>query len=97
MRRAGWLNLYTPDARVRHISAGTTSAVKEQMSVEFHRSQARFYRTHRGPAGYAMLKAIVWAGIAYRLARSLRAYLRGRIDAALLRERLVGYWRILWF
>ena len=97
MRRAGWQNLYTPDARVRHVGAGTTSAVKEKMSVEFHRSQAIFYRTHRGPVGYAMLKAIVWAGIAYRLARSLRAYARGKIDGALLRERLDGYWRILWF
>ncbi|MDP8921257.1 MAG: glycosyltransferase family 2 protein [Chloroflexota bacterium] len=97
MRRAGWLNLYTPDARVRHVGAGTTSAHKEKMSVEFHRSQARFYRAYRGLAGYAILKAIVWAGIAYRLARSLRAYARGRIDGALLRERLDGYWRILWF
>ena len=97
MRKAGWLNLYTPDARVRHISAGTTTAVKEQMSVQFHRSQAIFYRDHRGLAGYATLKAIVWVGIGYRLARSVRAYARGRIGAALLRERLVGYWRILWF
>ena len=97
IRKAGWLNVYTPDARVRHIGAGTTSAVKEKMSVEFHRSQATFYRAHRGPLGYGVLKAIVWAGIAYRLARSLRAYALGRIDGALLRERLDGYWRILWF
>ena len=97
MRRAGWLNLYTPDARVRHVGGGTTTAHREKMSVEFHRGQAIFYRTHRGPAGYALLKAIVWLGVAYRLARSVRAYARGRIDAALLRERLDGYWRILWF
>jgi N-acetylglucosaminyl-diphospho-decaprenol L-rhamnosyltransferase len=99
MRKAGWRNLYTPDARVRHVGASSTSApeVREKMSVEFHRSQARWYRTHRGLAGYAGLKAIVWAGVAYRFARSLRAYARGRIDARLLRERLDGYWRILWF
>ena len=97
LRRAGWDNLYTPAARVVHLGATSTGAARERMSVEFHRSQAYFYRKHYGPAGYAALKAIVWLGVGYRLARSLRAYVRGRIDAALLRERLVGYWRILWF
>jgi GT2 family glycosyltransferase len=95
--RAGWRNYYLPSARVMHVSAASTSAASEQMSVEFHRSQAIFYRRHRGPEGYAVLKLIVWAGIAYRLARSVRAVLRGRISRALFRERVVGYWRILWF
>jgi GT2 family glycosyltransferase len=95
--RAGWRNYYVPSARVMHVSGASTSAVSEQMSVEFHRSQAIFYRRHRGPEGYAVLKLIVWAGIAYRFARSARAVLRGRISRALFRERLVGYWRILWF
>ena len=67
------------------------------MSVEFHRSQAYFYGKHYGRAGYLALKAIVWAGIGYRLARSARAYLRGRISRRLLLERLGGYWEILWF
>jgi hypothetical protein len=44
-----------------------------------------------------LLKAIVVVGTAYRLARSVRACLWGRISRALLRERLGGYWRILWF
>lgn len=96
LRRAGWENLYTPAARVIHIGAASTSAVRERMSVEFHRSQAYFYRKHYGPAGYIALKAIVWLGIGYRLARSLRAYLRGRVDRHLLLERLGGYWTILW-
>ena len=97
LRHAGWQNYYTPDARVMHVSAASTSASSEAMSVEFHRSQAIFYRRHRGLGGYAVLKAIVWAGTAYRLARSVRAYLRGRITRGLLVERLGGYWRILWF
>ena len=97
LHTAGWRNYYLPTARVMHVSAASTSAASEQMSVEFHRSQAIFYRRHRGLQGYAVLKAIVWAGTAYRLARSVRAYLRGRISRDLLRERLVGYWRILWF
>jgi GT2 family glycosyltransferase len=95
--RAGWRNYYLPSARVMHVSAASTSAAGEAMSVEFHRSQAIFYRRHRGPDGYAALKAIVWAGIAYRFARSVRAVLRGRISRDLFRERLIGYWRILWF
>ncbi len=97
LRRAGWQNLYTPTARVAHVSAAITSADPERMSVEFHRGQARFYRQHRGLSGYAALKAIVGPGVAYRLARSVRAYLRGRIDGGLLRTRVAGYWKILWF
>jgi N-acetylglucosaminyl-diphospho-decaprenol L-rhamnosyltransferase len=95
--RSGWRNYYLPSATVMHVSAASTSAASEQMSVQFHRSQAIFYRRLHGPKGYALLKAIVWAGIGYRLARSLRAFARGRISADLLRERVVGYWRILWF
>ena len=95
--RAGWRNYYCPDARVMHVSAASTSAASEKMSVEFHRSQAIFYRRHRGPGGYALLKLIVWAGIGYRFARSLRAVLRGRISKDLFWERTIGYWRILWF
>ncbi len=97
LMRAGWRNYYTPDARVMHVSAASTSAASEAMSVEFHRSQAIFYRRHRGVGGYALLKGIVCAGVTYRLARTVRACLRGRISRALLRERLGGYWRILWF
>jgi N-acetylglucosaminyl-diphospho-decaprenol L-rhamnosyltransferase len=97
LTRAGWRNYYVPAARVMHVGAASTSTASEKMSVEFHRSQAIFYRRHRGTVGYLVLKVIVWAGIGYRLARSLRAYARGRIDGPLLRERIVGYWRILWF
>jgi GT2 family glycosyltransferase len=97
LARAGWRIYYAPTARVRHVGAASTSLASERMSVEFHRSQAIFYRRHRGAGGYALLKLIVWAGITYRLARSVRAYARGRIGVALLRERVVGYWRIAWF
>ncbi|MCC6174538.1 MAG: glycosyltransferase family 2 protein [Chloroflexi bacterium] len=91
LRRAGWQNLYTPAARAVHVGAASTSAHRERMSVEFHRSQAYFYRSHYGYGGYVQLKAIVLAGTGYRLARSVRAYLRGRIGGGLLRERLGSY------
>jgi GT2 family glycosyltransferase len=97
LRKAGWRSYWSPSARAMHVSAASTSVASEAMSVEFHRSQAIFYRRHRGAGGYLLLKAIVWAGIGYRLARSLRAWARGRISGELLRERSIGYWRILWF
>ena len=97
LRQAGWRNYYLPSARAMHLSAASTSTASEQMSIEFHRSQAIFYRRHRGITGYALLRLFVWVGTAYRLARSLRAFARGRIDSALLRQRIGGYWRILWF
>ena len=97
LTRAGWRNYYVPAARAMHVSAASTSQASEKMSVEFHRGQAIFYRRHRGTVGYLALKLIVWAGIGYRLARSVRAFARGRIGAPLLRERIAGYWRILWF
>jgi GT2 family glycosyltransferase len=97
LRKGGWRNYFVPAARVMHVSAASTSASPEKMSVQFHRSQAIFYRRHRGLSGYAVLKVIVWAGTGYRLARSTRAVLRGRISRDLFDERLAGYWRILWF
>jgi len=97
LTKAGWRNYYVPAARAMHVSAASTSATPEKMSIEFHRSQAIYYRRHRGAGGYALLKLIVWAGIGYRLARSVRAFVRGRIRAPLLIERIGGYWRILWF
>jgi N-acetylglucosaminyl-diphospho-decaprenol L-rhamnosyltransferase len=97
LQRAGWQNLYAPSARVMHVGAASTSAAPERMSVEFHRGQAYYYRKHRGRGGYTALKAVVWLGTGYRLARSVRAYLRGRIGRELLAERLGGYWKILWF
>ena len=65
------------------------------MSLQFHRSQALYYRKHRGLAGYLALKAIVVPGIAYRLARSVVAVARRRISTELLATRSRIYWEIL--
>ncbi len=75
-RRAGWQLWQVPAATVVHHSGGTTRLVAEEMSLEFHRSQAVYYRKHYGLLGYLLLKAIVLLGVSYRLARSLRATLR---------------------
>ncbi|MFN8522725.1 MAG: glycosyltransferase family 2 protein [Chloroflexota bacterium] len=93
---AGWDLLYTPAARVMHLSAASTTAVNERMSIEFGRSQALYYRKHHGPVSYLLFKLIVCAGLGYRLARSTRAVLIRKIGPALFAERFLGYWRILW-
>lgn len=97
MRQRGWQVLYTPDASVVHVGAGTTRALAEEMSAQFARSQAQFFRKHRGLPGYLALKVIVVTGLMHWLARSSLAYLRRRLPAPLLRQRLRNYWRILWF
>jgi N-acetylglucosaminyl-diphospho-decaprenol L-rhamnosyltransferase len=94
-RRAGWELWQVPTATVIHHSGATTRPVAEQMSLQFHRSQALYYRKHRGLAGYLALKAIVVPGIAYRLARSLVAVARRRISTELLATRSRIYWEIL--
>jgi N-acetylglucosaminyl-diphospho-decaprenol L-rhamnosyltransferase len=94
--RAGWELWQVPAAVVVHHSGGTTRHVAEEMSLQFHRSQAYYYRKHQGAVGLAALKAIVAMGVGFRLARSLRATARGRISRGLLATRLRNYWRILW-
>jgi GT2 family glycosyltransferase len=94
--RAGWELWQVPGATVVHHSGGTTRRVAEEMSLQFHRSQAYYYRKHHGRGGYLALKAIVGAGVGYRLARSLLATARRRIPPTLLATRTRVYWGILW-
>ncbi|HLI27451.1 MAG TPA: glycosyltransferase [Chloroflexota bacterium] len=94
-RRRGWELWHVPGAVVVHHSGGTTRAVAEAMSLQFHRSQALFYRKHYGLGGYLALKAIAVAGVGWRLARSLVATARRRIPPSLLAERLPVYWGIV--
>jgi GT2 family glycosyltransferase len=93
--RAGWLLWQVPAATVVHHGGGTTRQVAEAMSLEFHRSQAWYYRKHYGWPGYLALKAIVLSGVAYRFARSIVATGRRRITAELLATRTRVYWEIV--
>jgi N-acetylglucosaminyl-diphospho-decaprenol L-rhamnosyltransferase len=90
--RAGWALWQVPAAVVQHYSGGTTRRVAEEMSLQFHRSQAHYYRKHHGLAGYLALKLIVVCGVGYRLLRSLLATIRCRIAPDLLatRSRIYG-------
>jgi N-acetylglucosaminyl-diphospho-decaprenol L-rhamnosyltransferase len=93
--RAGWALWQVPTAVVLHDSGGTTRHVAEEMSLQFHRSQARYYRKHHGRVGYLALKLIVGGGVAYRFLRSVLAVARSRIAPALLATRTRIYWEIV--
>jgi GT2 family glycosyltransferase len=93
--RAGWSLWQVPAAVVQHHSGGTTRRVAEEMSLQFHRSQARYYRKHHGLLGYLALKLIVVCGVGYRFLRSLLATVRRRIAPELLATRTRVYWEIM--
>jgi N-acetylglucosaminyl-diphospho-decaprenol L-rhamnosyltransferase len=93
--RAGWALWQVPAAVVLHHSGGTTSLVAEEMSLQFHRSQARYYRKHHGLRGYLALKLIVVCGVGYRFLRSVLAVVRSRIAPELLATRTRIYWEIV--
>ena len=86
---------YSPDYALIHYGGRSTSQVHEEMSVEFYRSQAFFYRKNYGLGRYLLLKAIVLLGLSYWTLRSMASVVRGRIDRALYRTRLRNYARIL--
>jgi N-acetylglucosaminyl-diphospho-decaprenol L-rhamnosyltransferase len=49
--RAGWLNVYAPDAEVVHTGAHSTKRHAEAMLAEHHRSAYRYLSSHyQGPA-----------------------------------------------
>jgi GT2 family glycosyltransferase len=93
--QSGHRILYCPDCALIHYGGRSTSAVHEEMSVEFYRSQAFFYRKNYGLGRYLLLKAIVALGLSSWALRSTAAVVRGRIDGALFRTRLRNYARIL--
>lgn len=93
--KAGFRILYNPACALIHYGGRSTSQVHEEMSVEFYRSQARYYRKNYGFWKYLQLKAIVALGLLYWALRSTRGVLRGRIDRALYRTRMRNYARIL--
>lgn len=94
--RAGWKLYYTPTATITHYGSYTTSRYPEEMSIAFHRSQARFYRRHYGLLTYLALKAIAVAGLCFWFARSTLSLVRRRISAETWWRRARGYWKILW-
>ncbi len=93
--KAGLGMRYCPDFSLIHYGGRSTSQVHEEMSVQFYRSQALFYRKNYGLTRLILLKAIVALGLGYWALRSTASVVRGRIDGALYRTRLRNYTRIM--
>ncbi len=93
-RAAGWQVWYTPDATGVHQGGHSTRRDAERMSIEFYRSQQRFYRKHYSPWRRLALALIRRVGVAWWTLRTARALLRGRVDRELARRRFASYWQI---
>lgn len=69
---AGWKVFYEPAGTALHVkggSSGTRRALRQE--VAFHRGMARFYRRFDAPEHNALINAVVYIGIGFKLAVSL--------------------------
>jgi hypothetical protein len=61
--KAGWKNLFCPDASIVHLGGGSTRARLEEMNIQLRRSIVQFMKKHRGwPSCVA---ARLFAGLFY--------------------------------
>jgi N-acetylglucosaminyl-diphospho-decaprenol L-rhamnosyltransferase len=83
----GWQSWYEPAATVMHVKGGTVSGERSaRLNWHFHRGMGRFYRQHYAPHRSAAFNALVYAGIAAKLASAL-AQAAARWSLARLRQR----------
>jgi GT2 family glycosyltransferase len=92
LRDAGWQVFHVPDARITHLSGGSSKKkVPARTRIEYHRALYRFFRKRRGEVAAASV-------VALRVTKGLVA-LVGRLPAALVsargRERLAERWQVL--
>lgn len=70
--RVGWVTWYEPSVSVVHVKHGSAEPTKTaRLNIAFHRGMARFYRKHYAPKHNAVVNAVVYTGIALKLAVSL--------------------------
>lgn len=92
-RKAGWLIVHNPEARVVHLRGGS-SPVKEQSRLKkrvpkyFYESRTRYFFQTYGYAGLTAANVLWWAG---RLISGIRQLL-GRSDKAAIE----GQWLDIW-
>lgn len=71
-KQAGWVTWYEPSARVVHIKAGTSGALRRpKLNYAFHYGMFRFYRKFYATQRSPLVNAAVYAGIATKFAVSL--------------------------
>jgi GT2 family glycosyltransferase len=67
--QAGWGTWYEPSVSAFHVKHGSAGEVRSaKLEVAFHKSMARFYRTHYAAGRPAVVNGVVYAGIAAKLA-----------------------------
>jgi N-acetylglucosaminyl-diphospho-decaprenol L-rhamnosyltransferase len=68
----GWLSWYEPAAIVKHVKGGTVGGPRPaRLNWHFHRGMGRFYRQHYAAERSPGLNALVYLGIAVKLASSV--------------------------
>lgn len=70
--KAGWRNLYVPDAKVVHIGATTASRYRERTLRAHHESAYRYIAKTHPEWWWAPLRGVVRAGLGLRLKLALR-------------------------
>jgi N-acetylglucosaminyl-diphospho-decaprenol L-rhamnosyltransferase len=72
LARDGWLSWYEPSATVLHVKGGTVGGPRPvRLDWHFHRGMGRFYRQHYAAQRSPGLNALVYLGIAAKLATSV--------------------------
>jgi N-acetylglucosaminyl-diphospho-decaprenol L-rhamnosyltransferase len=71
-QQAGWITWYEPKVTVWHVKGGTTGRVRDaRLTYAFHYGMYRFYRKHYAPERNPIANAVVYGGIAAKLAVSV--------------------------
>jgi N-acetylglucosaminyl-diphospho-decaprenol L-rhamnosyltransferase len=79
LAEAGWTTWYEPRVTVTHLKAGTSGPRRSpRLNWAFHRGMYRFYHQHYAPSRPRALNAVVYAGIAVKLALALARSAAGR-------------------
>ena len=87
LAQEGWRSWYEPAATVMHVKGGTVSGERSpRLNWHFHRGMYLFYRHHYAPHHSAAFNALVYVGIAAKLASAV-AQAALRRSLARLRQR----------
>jgi GT2 family glycosyltransferase len=71
LRQRSWLSWYEPSATVMHVKGGTVGGPRPlRLNWHFHRGMGRFYRRHYASQRSRAMNALVYLGIAVKLAAS---------------------------
>jgi GT2 family glycosyltransferase len=71
-KQAGWLTWYEQDVTVIHVKAGTSGRNRSvRLNYAFHYGMFRFYRAHYAAGKNPALNALVYVGIAVKLAAAI--------------------------